>query len=175
MHPATPRVAPLTVGEGNAPRTHPMGGRLRGLADRARGIRQSSVHRSVTVAATREARKPGPVPHPARRHLPDGSHMNADSQASLAHRTGEARSRLPSPFSAGSGRTPPDECDGPLTGHRRPQGPVSRGGRCRIRTCVGIRRRIYSPLPLAARTTCQCRPRLVWGAATRKNTWRPTR
>src|SRR5699024_1311763 len=31
------------------------------------------------------------------------------------------------------------------------------GGRCRIRTCVGIRRRIYSPLPLAARTTCRAR------------------
>src|SRR4051794_4220407 len=28
-------------------------------------------------------------------------------------------------------------------------------GRCRIRTCVGIRRRIYSPLPLAARATCR--------------------
>ena len=31
-------------------------------------------------------------------------------------------------------------------------------GRCRIRTCVGIRRRIYSPLPLAARTTCHAHP-----------------
>ena len=28
------------------------------------------------------------------------------------------------------------------------------GGRCRIRTCVGVSRRIYSPLPLAARATC---------------------
>ena len=30
------------------------------------------------------------------------------------------------------------------------------GGRCRIRTCVGVSRRIYSPLPLAARATCHC-------------------
>jgi hypothetical protein len=29
------------------------------------------------------------------------------------------------------------------------------GGRCRIRTCVGVSRRIYSPLPLAARATCR--------------------
>src|SRR6476660_9857472 len=29
-----------------------------------------------------------------------------------------------------------------------------RSGRCRIRTCVGVSRRIYSPLPLAARATC---------------------
>ena len=39
------------------------------------------------------------------------------------------------------------------------------GGRCRIRTCVGVSRRIYSPLPLAARATClgaapRCDP--VW-------------
>src|ERR1700742_3218845 len=31
------------------------------------------------------------------------------------------------------------------------------GGRCRIRTCVGVSRRIYSPLPLAARATCLVR------------------
>src|SRR5699024_1749903 len=30
-----------------------------------------------------------------------------------------------------------------------------RGGRCRIRTYVGLRRRIYSPLPLAARAICR--------------------
>src|ERR1700752_2040165 len=30
------------------------------------------------------------------------------------------------------------------------------GGRSRIRTWVGIRRRIYSPLPLAARAICRC-------------------
>src|ERR1700758_5685664 len=29
------------------------------------------------------------------------------------------------------------------------------GGRYRIRTCVGVSRRIYSPLPLAARATCR--------------------
>jgi adenylate cyclase len=32
------------------------------------------------------------------------------------------------------------------------------GGRYRIRTCVGFRRRIYSPLPLAARATCRVAP-----------------
>lgn len=32
-----------------------------------------------------------------------------------------------------------------------------RGGRCRIRTYVGISRRIYSPLPLAARAICRVR------------------
>ena len=40
---------------------------------------------------------------------------------------------------------------------RQGRGSTSLCGRCRIRTCEGILRRIYSPLPLAARATCQCR------------------
>jgi hypothetical protein len=41
-----------------------------------------------------------------------------------------------------------------------PAGPARRSkrGRCRIRTCEGILRRIYSPLPLAARATCRSHP-----------------
>src|SRR5215510_8609392 len=35
-----------------------------------------------------------------------------------------------------------------------PMSATSPCGRCRIRTCVGVHRRIYSPLPLAARATC---------------------
>ena len=42
---------------------------------------------------------------------------------------------------------------------------TSQGGRCRIRTCVGIRRRIYSPFPLATRTTCRAHGPLVWASA----------
>ena len=38
-------------------------------------------------------------------------------------------------------------------------GLVLLSGRCRIRTCEGILRRIYSPLPLAARATCRAGPR----------------
>ena len=34
-------------------------------------------------------------------------------------------------------------------------------GRYRIRTCVGVRRRIYSPLPLAARATCRVTIRVI--------------
>lgn len=37
-------------------------------------------------------------------------------------------------------------------------------GRCRIRTYVGISRRIYSPLPLAARAICRACTRLRSGA-----------
>ena len=40
--------------------------------------------------------------------------------------------------------TPRGYDEGPLPGKRPGQRPFSLGGRCRIRTCVGIRRRIYS-------------------------------
>jgi hypothetical protein len=36
-----------------------------------------------------------------------------------------------------------DNDEGPLPGKRPGQRPFSLGGRCRIRTCVGIRRRIF--------------------------------
>jgi len=49
------------------------------------------------------------------------------------------------PQTPGSGRTQPDHDEGPPTSKRRGQRPFSVGGRCRIRTCVGIRRRIYRP------------------------------
>ncbi len=44
----------------------------------------------------------------------------------------------------------------PTDGGPRDRRGIDAGGRCRIRTCEGILRRIYSPLPLAARATCQC-------------------
>lgn len=46
---------------------------------------------------------------------------------------------------------------------RRESG-LTRCGRCRIRTYVGISRRIYSPLPLAARAICRACTRLRSGA-----------
>src|SRR4051812_13735947 len=45
----------------------------------------------------------------------------------------------------------------PRCGYMPPLSLVAGGGRCRIRTCVGVSRRIYSPLPLAARATCLVR------------------
>ncbi len=61
------------------------------------------------------------------------------------------------------GRGDPHTRPGYTTNHlrlhnRRSEAPfLELGGRCRIRTCEGILRRIYSPLPLAARATCRVR------------------
>jgi hypothetical protein len=68
-------------------------------------------------------------------------------------------------------RSRDEPCGSPTP--RTQSGPLERGpdmcGRCRIRTCVGVSRRIYSPLPLAARATCRCcaKSRPGFGASSR--------
>ena len=59
------------------------------------------------------------------------------------------------PFAAGDSRT----CTkGPRPAFPLVRGTFPVGGRSRIRTWVGVSRRIYSPLPLAARAICRCLP-----------------
>ena len=65
--------------------------------------------------------------------------------------------RTPGPRARHTSTTRPPQVLPTITTENR-SGPVKtgpdQGGRYRIRTCVGVSRRIYSPLPLAARATC---------------------
>src|SRR5207247_1812047 len=85
------------------------------------------------------------------------------SSATAAHREAPRGWAHAQPAAAGLGRArghaPGDRRAATLSDEPRPVTlrVGGAGGRCRIRTCEGILRRIYSPLPLAARATCRAR------------------
>ncbi len=133
--------------------------------DRASEIRASS---------TPSARKPGTPPcqgpadgmHRDRRR---GSGPFAWAWCETGHRNmamvfARLHHCVPTAACRDSGRVL--QCLGPATRNPREWCPRGFSGRSRIRTLEGVSRRIYSPLPLAARATCR---------ATRRQRRNPTR
>ncbi len=109
-----------------------------------RGQASTRVHTARPPRKT--ARRPAPqVPRPPPRPSADRTQDQCPTGAGTVpngRRTGAERAQE-------RVKPPPGGC---------PDGGLSAGGRCRIRTYVGKSRRIYSPLPLAARATCRASP-----------------
>jgi hypothetical protein len=110
-----------------------------GFIVRRRSIPPPPMNMQVRGGMPVSARWPTPGTSPRIHHAPDVDRQR--SSVSAGQRPGDAnrmKRRIPVVT-----HTPRGYDEGPPTGKRPGQRPFSLCGRCRIRTCVGIRRRIY--------------------------------